>query len=98
MIERSVAFKVQYRIDDVFEGFRTRDATVLGDVSDHEHRRARLLGEAHQSRGTLAHLSDITRSALEQFGVDSLDGVDDERVDAFTTSADLRCRGENRFE
>ncbi|MEY3701178.1 MAG: hypothetical protein RI891_470, partial [Gemmatimonadota bacterium] len=93
VVPRALALEVEHRVHDVLEGLRAGDATALGDMSDDEHRRARLFREPHQTGGTLSHLPDIPRRALEVPGEDGLDGVDDE-----DGGRRLRRRRQDRLE
>ena len=93
VIEHALALEVQHRVDDVLERLGTGDAPALGDVANGEHRRLRFLREAHQSRGALPHLPDVSRRALEIAREDRLDRVDEHRL-----RAQRRARREDRLE
>ena len=55
---------------------RAGQGAFLGHVADQEDRRAALLGEAHQQRRALAHLSHAAGGGLQLLGEDGLDRVD----------------------
>ena len=61
----------------------------LRNVSDDEDRSLRFLREAHQPRGALAHLPDISRRTLEIARENGLNGIDD---DASRAAAIQRSR------
>ena len=45
-----------------------------------QHRGARLLGQPHEARRTLAHLADVARGAFELVGVGGLNRVDEHHL------------------
>ena len=79
MVECRFALEIEHGIDDVLERFRSSNSAAFRDMPDDEHCRSTLLREAHQARGTLAHLADIARRPFEIGGEHRLNRVDDER-------------------
>ena len=75
-----LAFEIEHRVDDVFQGFRAGEAAVFRDVA-HEHNGniLSLRGE-EQMRRHLAHLADAAGRRLKPSGKNRLYRVhDDER-------------------
>ena len=84
-----VALELKDGIDNVLQHFGTRDAAFLVDVTDQDDCRMRLLGEAQDAGGALAHLGDAARRGFQRFGRNSLYGVDDDQVGACVLDVDV---------
>src|SRR5690606_2122922 len=65
VIETCGVLEVQHGVDDVLERLRSGDGATLRHVPDEEHRDARFLREALETRSTFTHLPDAAGSALE---------------------------------
>jgi len=77
----------------VLEQLRSRDGAVLGHVTDDDHGRAALLGEAHQRRRALAQL---LRRARPRFHAAGLQGLD--RINHQQFGAALGTQRQDRFQ
>ena len=75
-----VALELQDSIDDVLKHLRASERSLLGDVSDEDDRRTRLLGELEDASRTFTHLPHTACTRLKLVGGNGLDGVDDEDV------------------
>ena len=84
-----VALELEHGVYDVLQHLRSRDASFLIDVPDKDDRRMRLLGEAQDGGGTLAHLCDAARRRFQAFGRNGLYGVDDDDVRADVLDVDV---------
>ena len=93
MIAGPFTLEVQHRIHDVLEGLGAGNSPTLRDMPDNDHGGARRLGEAHESCGTLPHLTHVSRRPLQLVGGHRLNGIDHE-------NRRVRRAGgfENRFE
>src|SRR5437763_12159297 len=78
MVEGGLALEIEHRVDDVLERLRSRDPAGFSDVPNDEDRRSTRLREAHQARGTLAHLTDIARTSPEIGRENRLNRIDDQ--------------------
>ena len=74
-----VALELQYRVYDVFQHFRSGDASFLVDMSDEDDGRSCLFGELEDGCRTFAHLHDASRRRIDGFGRNGLYGVDDDQ-------------------
>ena len=72
----AVALELEHAVDEVLEDARAGHGTVLRHVADEEDGDSRLLGDAQEPRGRLAHLSDGARRRAELGRVERLDRVD----------------------
>ena len=75
-----IPFKLQYRVDDVFQKFRPRDRSIFGDVSNDKHGNMGRFSKALQIPRTLPHLGNTSRSRFNVRRLQSLDGVDDDQI------------------
>ena len=69
----------------MFEEFRTRDRSVLGDMSDQEDGRAGFFGEALEFGGAFPDLGNTARGCIQERGLQGLDGVDDDQSGFYLT-------------
>src|SRR5258705_2309982 len=76
VIECRFALEVQHGVHDVLERFGAGDAAALRHMTDEHDRGPRLLGEAHEPGGALAHLPDVAGSAFELLGIGGLHRVE----------------------
>ena len=76
----AITFKLQYSIHHVLEDFGTSNGAVLGDMTDEENGRSRLLGKFHQLSRTLAYLRYRTCRRLDVLTAQGLDGVNDQKI------------------
>jgi hypothetical protein len=74
---RAVPLEREHHVDQVLEDLGACEASVLGHVTDQEHRGAALPRELGQTRGDLAQLRDAARRRLQLGRADCLDRVDD---------------------
>ena len=88
-----LTLEIQHGVDHVLQHARAGQRAFLGNVADEKDRRAALLGEAHQQRRTLAHLSDAARRRLQLLSENGLDRVDDHDLGLF-----LAHSGDDRFD
>ena len=72
-----VAFKLDDRVDDMFQNLRTGQCPFLVDVPYQQYRDATRFGKAEQCRRTFSYLRDAARRTVHLFGVYGLDGIDD---------------------
>ena len=75
-----VALKLQHTVHDMLQYLRSRDATLLVDMSDEDSRNVALLGKLQQRGCTFAYLYDATRRRLRRLGRDRLYRVNDDDV------------------
>ncbi len=80
MLVVAVALELEHAVDEVLEDARPGDGSVLRDVADEHGRDARLLRDAEEAAGRLAHLGDRARCRAEPGCVQGLDRVDDAHV------------------
>jgi len=59
-----LAFKIEHRVDEMFEQPRPGDRAVFRDMSDHEGRAAGAFGEFHQGARAIANLRDAAGDGL----------------------------------
>ena len=72
---RSIAFEVNHRVHEMFEGARPGDGAFFGDMADEKDPDISFLGFPHQPRCTFPDLSDGAGSKIELPRVEGLDGV-----------------------
>ena len=70
-----VALKLQHRVHDMLQHFRTRQRTFFVDMPDDEEGDILLFGKLQNPRGALAHLAQAADARLHALAADSLYGV-----------------------
>ena len=88
-----VSFKIEHRIDDMFQQSRSGDRSIFGDMPNDEDRHAAALRVPHQLACHFLHLADAARRRRDLFRVHRLD-----RVDNHCGRLDLLRRFEDLFE
>ena len=76
----AVAFKLQHRINRVFQHFGTGDGALLGDVSHDENWDAAFFGIFQERGGTFADLADGAGRTLHVFDAHGLNRIHDEEL------------------
>ena len=74
----SITLKKQNSIDEVFEGFRTSEIAIFGDMTDEDNGGIGRLGKMHKSLCDGSHLCHATWSATLRIGIHDTHGVDDD--------------------
>ena len=72
----ALALEAEHAVHQVLEHARPRDRALLRHVTHEHHRRAALLGDAHEPPGDLAHLPDRPRRPRQRRVVEHLHRVD----------------------
>ena len=80
----AIAFKIQHRVDHVFNDARTGDCAVLCDVADHDHGHVALFGECGQLVRRRADLGYRPRCAVDIVGPHGLNRINDREVGFFS--------------
>ena len=75
-----LAFEVQHRVDDMLQGFWTREAALLGHVSDQERGNVVALRGEQKLGGGFPHLPDTAGRRLKLQREHRLNRVDDEEL------------------
>jgi hypothetical protein len=93
LVAKAIPFEIEDNVDQVFQGARSGDGSVLGDVTHKQHCDAAPLGCCHQAGDGGAHLRRTPRAPGNPAVVDGLHGVDDRQRGSPT----LDC-GQHRVE
>ena len=75
-----VTLKLQHRVYDMFQNFRSGNAAFLIDMPDKQYRGMRFFGKAQDTCRTFAHLCDASRGGFNAFRRNSLYRVDDHQL------------------
>lgn len=73
-----LSLEIEDGVHDMFEDFWSREGALLGDVADDEEGDSAGFGDSHEPCGALSDLSDAACGGGERFGIDGLNGVDDD--------------------
>ena len=73
-----IAFKIQHRVDHVFEYAWPGDLPLLGDMADQQNCGSAALGEAHEFGSRLSELCHRARRRFDALRIHRLNGIDDE--------------------
>jgi len=76
----AVAFKVQHGIDHVFHDLWAGNISIFSYVTHQNYRGVGSLGKLNQFGGTLFNLRYTSRTTFYVFGLQGLNGIDDDHI------------------